>query len=216
MTINLKVSREFVKYSDAGLDEFANGVITGLTGNTAFPTPPVPLIPPVPPDPKAPPDLTTLDEAFRDAIAAATGDPQDTAVKKTAREALLDGLRKDANYVQTQSSHSVETLLSSGYTATSTNHAQTPLTPPVIQELSNAGTTKLLLRLVPVANARSYHVQSSLDDGKTWQEGLISTQARRIMLTGLTPGTMYRVRVRAIGGSTGCSDWTESGSIMAT
>ena len=53
MTINLKVSREFVKYSDAGLDEFANGVITGLADNTAFPTPPVPLTPPVPPDPKA-------------------------------------------------------------------------------------------------------------------------------------------------------------------
>jgi hypothetical protein len=78
--------------------------------------------------------------------------------------------------------------------------------------LSNAGTTKFLLRLMPVANARSYHVQLSTDDGKTWQEGLISTQARRITLTGLTPGTTYR----AIGGSTGCSDWTESGPLMAT
>jgi len=114
--------------------------------------------PAVPPDPKAPIDLTTLDEAFRDAIAAATGDPVDTAAKKTAREALQDGLRKDANYVQTQSSHSQETLLSSGFTAASTNHAQIPLTPALIQELSNAGTTKFLLRLMPVANARSYHV----------------------------------------------------------
>ena len=114
--------------------------------------------PAVPPDPKAPIDLTTLDEAFRDAIAAATGDPVDTAAKKTAREALQDGLRKDANYVQTQSSHSQETLLSSGFTAASTNHAQIPLTPALIQELSNAGTTRFLLRLMPVANARSYHV----------------------------------------------------------
>ena len=56
----------------------------------------------------------------------------------------------------------------------------------------------------------------SAADGKTWQEGLISTQARRITLTGLTPGTTYRVRVRAIGGSTGCGDWTESGPLMAT
>src|SRR5208283_3710190 len=101
MTINLKVSREFVKYSDAGLDEFANGVAGGLDGNPAFPTPPV-----------SKDELTTLDGTFRDAIAAATGDPLDTASKKTAREALLDGLRKDANYVQTQSSHSLEMLLS--------------------------------------------------------------------------------------------------------
>jgi len=33
-------------------------------------------------------------------------------------------------------------------------------------------------------------------------------QARRILLKDLTPGTLYEIRVRAIGGSTGYSDWT--------
>jgi hypothetical protein len=41
------------------------------------------------------------------------------------------------------------------------------------------------------------------------------TQARRIVLTGLTPGVTYAVRVRAIGGSTGFSDWSDPISHMA-
>jgi len=52
--------------------------------------------------------------------------------------------------------------------------------------------------------------------GKTWVEVCISTQARRIVLTNLVPGTTYAVRARAIGGSTGASNWTSPGSIMST
>ena len=39
-----------------------------------------------------------------------------------------------------------------------------------------------------------------------------STQARTITLTGLTTGKVYNVRVRAMGGSTGQSDWSMPGS----
>src|SRR5208283_1507664 len=183
MTQNFKVSRDFVKYSDAGLDEFANGVILGLTGNTTFPNPPVSPTPPPPngpPDPNTPTDLTTLDLAFRAAIAAATGDPEDTLAKETAREALLDGLRKDANYVQIQASHNQQLLLSSGYNAASTNHVRTPLVPPAIQDLENLATTKFLLRLTPVPNAKAYHVQTNTGSNGTWAEEGIYTQARHI------------------------------------
>jgi hypothetical protein len=205
MTPNLKVSRDFTKYSDAGLDEFANGVVAGLTGNATFPSPPV-----------KPEDLAKLDVTFRDAIAAATGDPQDTLAKKTARDALLDGLRQDANYVQTVASHNLQQLLSSGYYAASNNHVQTSLDPPLIQNLENLVTTKFLLRLTPVLNAKAYHVQTNTNGNGTWTEAGIYTQARRIELGNLTPGTVYNVRARAIGGSTGCSDWCKPNSLMAT
>jgi hypothetical protein len=205
MQTNLKVARDFTKYSDPGLDEFTNGVVLGMTGNPAFPTPPV-----------LPPGLNTLNLTFRAAIAAATGDPQDTSAKKDAREAVLDALRKNANYVQTIASHNLTQLLSSGYYAASTNHAQYPLDPPVITELDNLATTQLLLRLSPVSAAKAYHVQTSTDGGKTWLDSGIYTQARRIVLTGLVPGTTYAVRAHAIGGSTGCSDWSQAMSIMAT
>jgi len=49
-----------------------------------------------------------------------------------------------------------------------------------------------------------------------WQEAGIVTEARRIVLPGLTPGTIYFVRARAIGGSTGYSEWSVAVSLMAT
>ena len=74
----------------------------------------------------------------------------------------------------------------------------------------------MLLRLQAVVNAKTYQVQTSTDGGKTWQEACLSTQARRIVIGGLVPGTTYLVRARAIGGSTGASNWTAPGSIMST
>ncbi|HEY1717436.1 MAG TPA: fibronectin type III domain-containing protein [Verrucomicrobiae bacterium] len=49
-----------------------------------------------------------------------------------------------------------------------------------------------------------------------WQEAGIYTQARRIVLMGLTPGTVYFVRARAIGGSTGYSERSVPATLMAT
>ncbi len=214
MVINYRVSKDFIKYSDSDLDEFANQIITSMSGNPAFPNPPNPMSPPGPPD--VTPDITSLMERFRDAIAAATGDPQDTAAKNKAREALEDGLRKDANYVESLASHDLETLLSSGYYANSTNHAQSPLDQPVIVDIENLETTQLLVRLTPVVNARSYQVQTNTNGNGTWTDAGIYTQARRIVLGSLTPGTTYNVRARAIGGSTGSSAWSVPASLMAT
>jgi len=203
--LNLKVSRAFTSYTDAGLDEFANGTYLGINNNQAFADAPV-----------KPADLLSVNLVFRNAIAAATGDPTDTATKNAVREDLLDVLRKNASYVEIVASHNLATLLSSGYYPTSTNHAQYPLEPPVIQELSNLATTKLLLRLQPVVGAKTYHAQASADGGKTWLADVFSTQSRRITVPGLTPGTTYVIRVRAIGGSTGCSEWSQTTTIMAT
>jgi len=74
----------------------------------------------------------------------------------------------------------------------------------------------VLLRLQPVVNAKSYQVQTSADGGKTWQDAVVSTKAIRIVIPNLVPGTTYLVRARAIGGSTGASNWTSPGSIMST
>jgi hypothetical protein len=40
--------------------------------------------------------------------------------------------------------------------------------------------------------------------------------ARKIILTSLTPGTVYNVQARAIGGSTGYSDWSDPSSHIVT
>ena len=73
-----------------------------------------------------------------------------------------------------------------------------------------------MLRLSPVANANSYETQWITDGGKTWVTGGITSQARNIVLTSLTPGTVYTIQARALGGSTGQSIWSTPVSIMAT
>jgi hypothetical protein len=74
--------------------------------------------------------------------------------------------------------------------------------------------TQLVLRLSPVANAYCYEVQTSVGTG-AWQTIGSFTAARRIIIPNLTPGTIYNVRARAIGGSTGYSDWSDPQSHMA-
>jgi len=53
------------------------------------------------------------------------------------------------------------------------------------------------------------------DGGKTWQPTGVFLQARRIVIEGLTPGTTYTFRFRALGGSTGHGDWSDPVSHMA-
>jgi hypothetical protein len=205
MTLNLRVSLDFAGYSDPDLDEFGSNVALCLTNNASFPTPPVP-----------PAQLTPLVTAFHDAIVAALpGGIQLTAAKNAARQNLLDALRKNATYVQGIASHNLDVLLTSGFYANSTNRAQAPLETPVIMEVDNLATTQLLVRLTPVTNAKSYHLQTNTT-GNTWQDAGIYTQAKRIVVGSLTPGTTYTIRARAIGGSTGSSGWSNPVSLMAT
>jgi len=69
--------------------------------------------------------------------------------------------------------------------------------------------------LTPRDNARAYQVRLRNGNG-AWQDMGTFNQARRIELTGLTPGAVYEVQARAIGGSTGCSDWSDIVTVMAT
>jgi chitodextrinase len=99
--------------------------------------------------------------------------------------------------------------------AASTNRAQTQLPAPTILSLENEMSTQLVVRLTPIANAYCYEVQTSTGTG-AWQPAGVFTAARRIVLTNLTPGTVYNVQSRAIGGSTGYSDWSDPSSHIVT
>lgn len=205
MQINYRVSLDFTGYGDADLDEFADNVATSLTGNTSFPAPPV-----------LPPALSALVVNYHAAIGAALpGGIQLTAAKNAARELVVDALRKEANYVQTIANHQLDMLLTSGFYATSTNRAQLPLDKPVIAQMDNEAATQLLVRLNPVTNAKTFQMQVSTG-ANPWQEAGMFTQSRRIMLQNLTSGTVYNVRARAIGGSTGYSDWSDPQSHIVT
>jgi hypothetical protein len=200
----IHVSLAFAQLPDAALDEFTGQVIAGLTGNAAFPTPAVSLT-----------ALTAAKKAFEDALDAMTnGGKEATAVKEAKRDSLVNLLRQEANYVQGACNNDLATLLSSGFEATSTNTAQSPLTKPNILDILNEASTQLVVRCKPVDNAHAYEAQIKNGANEFVPAGTF-TQARRIVLTGLTPGQTYTVQIRAVGGSTGYSDWSDPVSHMA-
>ena len=205
----LRVLLDFVSMPDSSLDEFAGGTVTGMTANPAYPTPPVALT-----------AVQTQQQTFNAAvIAAANGGTTLTAAKNNARAVLVDSLRQNALYVQTKCNNDLATLLSSGYQAASTNHAQNPLAQPVIQDLINGNSGELVARVKAVANAHAYEARYALiGTGNTpgpWQSGGLFTSSKSIIISGLTPGSTYIVEVRAIGGSTGYSDWSNAVSHMS-
>ncbi len=119
-------------------------------------------------------------------------------------------------YVQIIARHDLALLLSSGFEAASTNRASIPLLRPDIAAIINEVSGALLVRGTSVLNARSYQVQISTDAGKTLVAMDESTGARRIVVQPVTPGTVYTVRIRAVGGSTKFSEWSNAVSRMAT
>ena len=200
-----KVSFDFATYGDSELADFGGNSATVLDGNLAFPNLPV-----------KPADLKAqVDTLKTDIQAALMGGLQLTAKKNASRDALIESLRANGHYVQTVASRNLDLLLSSGYFAISTNRAQSPLDKPAITGIENAAAGQLLVRVTPIANARAYHVQTSSGSG-AWQDAGIYSRARSILLPGLTSGTVYNVRVRAIGGSTGASDWSDPQSHIST
>ena len=108
------------------------------------------------------------------------------------------------------------TLLASGFDAVSTSRA---LTAPSITDILNGNSGQLLPRITAVANARCYEVRYAAigPNGAPgpWQNGGLFTSSRAINIGGLTPGTSYSFQVRAVGGSTGYSDWSDPVSHMS-
>jgi hypothetical protein len=207
MLIKYRVSMEFGSYADTELDAAAGKVVSGLTKNPAFPNPPVSAA-----------DLGKLASGYHTAIQASMhGGLQLTAAKNNAREALLNALHQEAHYVQSVAGHDLETLLSSGFFASNgSRHTSSPLITPIVALVSDLGTTQLRVRLACVPNAKSYQVQISGNGNAGWQDAGIYTKTRGIVIEQLVPGTVYNVRVRAIGGSTGASGWSDPVSKMAT
>jgi hypothetical protein len=199
------VLRDFFNYPAAQLITFGYNIAANLDP-TVFLNLPV-----------APTAIKTLtDDLNTKLVATLTGGVVETAAKNAAFDALANALNSDANIVENTAGTNLEMLLGTGYLPVSTSRTSSPLDDTSIVTLMNNGTTQALLRLQPIVNAKSYQVQTSTDGGKTWVEAILSLQARRIVLTNLTPGTTYAVHGRAIGGSTGASSWTLPQSIMST
>jgi hypothetical protein len=199
-----KVSLSFGRLPDTELDNFAQGVIDALTGNAAFPAPPVTLV-----------NLQAArDDLTAKMAAAQTGGPADTAAKNNSRQALVTILRDVAAYVQIRCNNDPAILLSSGFEMQSTNRAQVELTKPDGFSLKNGSTGQLIARIDPVKSANMYEGRIKPSDGD-WLPSVFTGDSQHIIFDGLTRGKDYTAQVRALGGSTGQSDWSDPSSHMA-
>src|SRR5712691_6433369 len=200
-----RISLAFATLSDAEIGDFTHGVIEGMTNNTAYPEPPVTLA-----------NLQTAHTGFGVKVAEAKlGGPPDTAVKNNARQELLGMLRQLASYVQINCHNDLAILLSSGFQAASANRTQTPLEQPQALVIKNDTSQRLSASVKPVKNTSMYEgrIKGPADD---WQPSVFTGDSQHITFGGLVPGTVYTIQVRALGGLTGQSDWSDPSSHMAT
>ena len=202
MTQKARITIGFSNFSDQQLAIVAAAVIKGMTGNKAYPNPPV--------------DLTAAQTALDDFQAALAGMIQGgttaTATKNNKREALTDLLEKLAYYVQTHCGNDREVLLSSGFPATRQSTDTTPSVKPAILSVDNGTRTQLVVKAARVPRARCYELRSAVvNDGGVagpWQPSALFTKSRSMLVDGLKPGTNYVFQVRAMN-TAGFTDWSD-------
>jgi len=72
----------------------------------------------------------------------------------------------------------------------------------------------LLRKLAHYVQANCNEVQAAAVGANNtvglFQTAGVFTKSRSMAITGLTPGTIYAIQVRALGGSTGSGDWSDS------
>ncbi len=193
----IRVNLGFAQAADHVIEELAQEVHTGMSGNADFPDPPVTMA-----------ALATATTNFSNArVAAAQGGPADTAIKEAMRDILVTMLRQLAAYVQLTAANDLPKVLSSGFEAVSTNRASVELPKPTILDVVHAGEGKLKIRPAPLKNVRMWEVRISITPG-VWVSAGTFNSTRDMMLTGLTPGAVYTIQVRALGGLTGAGEWS--------
>ena len=191
-----RISLAFRRKSNTDLRAFTDTIILGFTDNPAFPSPPVSMA-----------ELTALNNTFANAIEAGMeGGRPATRNKSLARQAVLTALRTLAHHVETKIGDDLTVPLSTHFQLASKNRAQRQLDVPVILSIKYGPTTTLLVTLRGVPNARGYMFETSVDL-ETWVYSSFSTKTRKAVIKNLTPGVLYWIRVQAVGGKTGASNW---------
>src|SRR5438876_5492278 len=207
MTQKVIVLTGFAKLSDAEALATAGAVIKGIYVDKVFAAPP-------------PFDEATLRTSVDDLTgsiatqAQAGGGTTVTTVKNKKRDVLDGLLRKLAHYVQANCNDDVQVVLNSGFQAKTTAvRSQVPLAKAKIVSVDNGHTKELVVRAQKIPRARSYEVQAAAVGANntvgSFQPAGIFTKSRSMTVTGLTPGTIYAIQVRALGGSTGSGDWSD-------
>lgn len=181
----------FKRLSDAQLLLRSNSIVTAMTGNSNFATPTPTLA-----------AVSAAITAFQTAAeAAAGGGTQLIAVRKEARQVLIDLLHLLANYVLFTAAGNEAIALSSGFTISKPGAVRPPIDAPAGVEV-NLGKNRgeLEVRCRSVAGARSYlHEMTPAPVTAESQWKVVPATAAKNLFTGLQSGQEYVFRIAAVG-----------------
>ena len=208
MTEQVTVKTGFKKLPDSDALALAGTVVKGVFVDK--------VIAAAPPFDEA--TLQTAVDDLKGAIAAqaqAGGGTVVTAIKKKKRNVLDGLLRKLAHYVQANCNDDVQLVVKAGFQARATSaRSQTQLDKATILSVENVHTRQVVVNARKVAHAKLYEVQTAIvsasNNTGSFQSAGVFSKARSMTITGLTPGTTYAIQVRALGGSTGSGDWSDT------
>ena len=193
------------------LTSLAQAVFSGMTGNAAYPTPPVALS-----------VLSAGIAGYIAALAAALdGGKIALQVRDEQRAALIKTLQALARYVEQSGGDNMTTFMSSGFPVRSTNHpSPQPLAPASIDRIdpgTNSGQLQPVIKAL--AKAKSYALRFGPTQAgappATWTTVTFTTARKAPPITGLTPGTSYTFEVRALG-TLGYTDWSNPVTCICT
>jgi hypothetical protein len=189
--------------SDANLIVAIQSIVTGMTGNAAYPAPNPPLA-----------NITAARDSFIAAVNAAKDSRRQIVVRNQQRATVVALLRTLAHYVQVASGGDLPTLLGSGFIAQRGRQPVGPLPAPANLRLargSNSG--QIIARCQKLKQARAYEWRYATAAAPTAWVEVDATFAASFTITGLVPGTRYSVQVRALG-TAGPSDWSDAAMLM--
>jgi len=203
MVAQVRIADGFKRQSADQLITSAGGIITGVYDSGVLTSAP-------------PIDRKTVETAVEDLKAALAaqvhGGPAATAEKNNKQEALIAVLRKLKHHVLDNCGNDPAVVLATGFRVAATTRSSAPLDAPSILSVEPGNSTELVLKVKAVARVKCYEVQSAValsgNAPSDWKSAGLFTNSRSIKVGGLTPGTTYAFRVRAVGGSTTYSDWS--------
>ncbi len=160
----------------------------------------------------APFDRSKKAKAFLDSLGASRtalekaielaeyGDKRAIAARNLCEKDLDDKIRTIAGYVDVEAAGDPNVVLKAGFELRKRNNQPQPMTAPqtpIIKRTDTVG--EIIFRWKPVPNSKNYHVEiRPITAGGTWKTTEFTTKARCV-ISGLTPGKKYAIRVKAMG-----------------
>ncbi len=145
---------------------------------------------------------------YNESVAKTIGGNTTDTANRTALRAELTGIVDQlADWADKDANGDAATIVSYGFEHTDTVKSSSPLATPSIKSIKTISGGRMKLLVIAILHAHGYEVQVRIGEGP-WVSQTPFQSTRNMILQNLVPGTNYQIRVRAVGGSLGFSEWS--------